>query len=75
MKWKNKEFCDECGEPNDMDSEFCLSCGADLTPDQPDQDKKDVFSPAARKQADHSGRLLVWFVIVILIVILVCLKK
>lgn len=80
MKWVNKEFCDECGEPNDMDSDFCVHCGADLTPDQKPGHKgtpkrSDAPRHAPGSTPDRSKRLILWFFMVILIVILMCLKK
>ena len=60
----NKDFCDYCGEYNVMDSEYCLTCGADLRPEEKEQNK------ASDKKSTQPGKTGLGFCTVILIILL-----
>jgi len=65
MKWENEFICEECGAVNEMDSDICLSCGADL--------RKKTEKKAPQKTGAEGS--LLWIILALTVLISVLLMK
>ena len=62
-------FCGQCGTPNIDSARFCLSCGAQLQPSQPDPAPAPAEAPQSPAPAKRSHKKLVIWLIVLSLVI------